>query len=746
MAIMAKPTVPINVYYDYDTKNESFIKMHYFLKSKGIKNNAFFLLLYDYGLKGIDPYNPNLPREMKIRILRECIINYWYFIREVVRIPEEGGQTGSGKKYALNRFNLAMGYMFVYNINQFTVTVRQAGKTVSACAWYLWCFNFSCTNSRIIFANKKHDDSKANLRTLKNLRSALPDYLRMDQVIGPDGKQIRVPNSSETLQNPINHNMITTLPGARTPSLADGAGRGATVPLLYFDEFAFLPYNSIVYAAAAPAFSTASQNAKKNGSSYGMLITTTPGDLTTKEGQFAYQMTEAATQWNESYFDLSYDKLIALMESNKQSSFMHIRYTYQMLGKGAKYFDDMVRMFGTDYAKLRREILIEWSKISDNSPFNREDLEVISSMVKQEPRYTLFFGKAGQFQMKFWDTVPLGSTYPLLIGVDVSSGIHKDASAITVVDSETTKVIATFRNNFITMPELADLIYQFVTNYAKNAIICVENNGGFGSSVLQMLLKTSIKKNLYYEIKDRMDEEVFDGSAVRRRTRRVKVYGGTSSKSTRNKLIELLHQRVQHHRDKFNSKEIYDELSTMVVKPNGKTEHAEDAHDDLVFSYLWALYIFYYGEDLATRYHLMKTEIYTDDHYDETSYSLEEEYMEGDNIDPSVFRTEDPSTQLADEQLKILNSVKSITFEDLYKKQLLEDQKSLDKIKRTPYGREAISNAYHIPLDHIEKEMKMGYVDILDDINKEFYGNDIEKDPDKDLTLTGNLSDLFNRL
>ena len=91
--------------------------------------------------------------------------------------------------------------------------------------------------------------------------------------------------------------MITTLPGARTPSLADGAGRGATVPLLYFDEFAFLPYNSIVYAAAAPAFSTASQNAKKNGSSYGMLITTTPGDLTTKEGQFAYQMTEAATQW-----------------------------------------------------------------------------------------------------------------------------------------------------------------------------------------------------------------------------------------------------------------------------------------------------------------------------------------------------------------------------------------------------------------------------------------------------------------
>ncbi len=79
--------------------------------------------------------------------------------------------------------------------------------------------------------------------------------------------------------------------------------------------------------------------------------------------------------------------------------------------------------------------------------------------------------------MKFWDSIPLGSTYPLIIGVDVSSGIHRDASAITVIDSETTKVIATFRNNFITMPELADVIYQFVSNYAKNAIVNIESNG-----------------------------------------------------------------------------------------------------------------------------------------------------------------------------------------------------------------------------------------------------------------------------
>ena len=668
------------------------------------------------------------------------------FLRELCVIPEEGGSVGSGKRYELSRGNLAMNYMFVYNINQFVEFPRQHGKTVSALCWYLWVFNFGATNTRMIFANKKHDDSKNNLRTMKNLRAALPEYLRMEAVIGPDGKQVRVPNTAETLQNPINRNLITTLPGARTPALAEGAGRGATVAIQYYDEFAFLPYNDIVYTAAAPAFSKASENAQKNGAPYGMLITTTPGDLTTREGQFANRVRTNATSWDESFYDLSYDQLKALIDSNPDSNFMHIRYTYQMLGNGQKYFDRMVKDLQKDWVKIRREVLLEWAKTADNSPFNREDLDIIGAQVKEEPRSILRFGKAGQFVMKFWETIPINSMYPPIIGVDVSSGIHKDSSAITVIDSETTKVLATFKSNFITMPELADLIYQFVSNYAKNAIVCVENNGGFGSSVLQMLIRTSIKKNLYYEIKDRIDEEQFDGVTVHRRPRKCKVYGATSSHKKRNELIELLHQRVQHHRDKFLSKEIYDELCTMVVKPNGKVEHADDAHDDLVFSYLWALYVFYHGEDLATRFHLMKTEIFTDDHYDETSYILEEEYNEDEQIDPNVFKDgTDKTAQMVEEQLKVLNSNNRITMEDFYKKQLAEEAAALEKIRATKPGREAIAAAYHIPEAHLEKQDAMGYKDITGDVMKIWYGEGNES-ANTDPRYVGNLGKIFKNV
>ena len=86
-----------------------------------------------------------------------------------------------------------------------------------------------------------------------------------------------------------------------------------------------------------------------------------------------------------------------------------------------------------------------------------------------------------------------------------------------------------------------------------------------------------------------------------------------------------------------------------------------------------------------------------------------------------------------------------MTFEDLYKQQVLEDQRSLSKLQMTPYGREAISKAYHVPVDYLEKQSKMGYVDIMDDINKNFY-EDENTDPNKDPRLVGNLSDMFNRL
>ena len=67
--------------------------------------------------------------------------------------------------------------------------------------------------------------------------------------------------------------------------------------------------------------------------------------------------------------------------------------------------------------------------------------------------------------------------YPPIIGVDVAGATFNDSSAITIIDSHTTKVCANLHCNFIPADDLADVIYQVVTKYMPNSVVNIERNG-----------------------------------------------------------------------------------------------------------------------------------------------------------------------------------------------------------------------------------------------------------------------------
>ena len=424
-------------------------------------------------------------------------MNIFNYLREILKIPDQGGDVNSGKRYKLHRGNLAMNFLFMLNFDQFVEMPRQHGKTIAALARYLWVYNFGTSNSEIMFMHKDHGGSKNNLKTLKVMRDALPSYLQMSSATGFDGKKLKVPNTVVTMQHPYNNNKINTYPSARSKESADNLGRGATIPLQYYDEFAFMPYNNIVYKAAVPAFSTASKNAARNGAPYGILLTTTPGDLTTDSGQFAFQMRNMATRWNEKYYDLNYQELVELRKSNTNSTFFLVSYTYQQLGSGQEYLKEMVKYFLGDYTKLRREVLLEWSETSDDCPFSSEDLDIIQQYVK-DPIRTLFFGQFKQYQFQIYED--LDTNYPPIIGVDVAGATWKDSSCITVIDSRTTRVTATLNCNYMPADDLAQVLYELVTKYLPNGIINVERNGvAFQQTSLRGVICVSFGVNCYEE-------------------------------------------------------------------------------------------------------------------------------------------------------------------------------------------------------------------------------------------------------
>jgi hypothetical protein len=327
--------------------------------------------------------------------------------------------------------------------------------------------------------NKEFKDSKDNLNRIRSIRDLFPSYLRFDAVFSVvNGKKTKVPNTAVYMEHAVNHNKLRTYAKARNELAAANLLRGQTFPLLWVDEYAFVPYMKIIYGNMSPAMSKAVEIAKQNGVPYGILYTTTPGFLTTEEGKYAYKIINNATVFNEGWYDLTFYQIMDLINSNKLSTFVHIQFTYQELGYTEEWFYEQCKKQDWEWPLIRREFLLEWSDESENNPFTKEELDTVKKFCKNPKKTFLIFNK---YELKIFEEIPLKANlvpkYPPIIGVDPSGGVSKDASCLTFVDSRTTRVFAELRCNSISLIELARVIEYIVINMMPNAIVNIERNG-----------------------------------------------------------------------------------------------------------------------------------------------------------------------------------------------------------------------------------------------------------------------------
>ena len=203
----------------------------------------------------------------------------------------------------------------------------------------------------------------------------------------------------------------------------------------------------------------------------------------------------------------------------------------------------------------------------------------------------------------------------------------------------------------------------------------IETKNGFGAAVVQRLCKTSVKKNLYWEIKDKVIEEAFNGTRMQARPRKVKVYGVDSTKAVRARLIEILMERVMYHKDKFISPILYDEMRAMEVKKSGKVEHSDKTHDDQVFSYLMALYVWYEGKNLVENFGIRKTTLKTDQNDEFTEDAFEDAIEKREKLDyNNIIRDDIDSDKLNEiyEDLEWISGQKFVTSDQLQAAQSME--------------------------------------------------------------------------
>lgn len=696
-------------YYQTSTTNKSFLEMARYMRDIGIKNYQWPLILFDPDLARIDPFDPKLPQIYKVKVLRECIYNPIYFIRECVRIESS---TPGGVPFGLHRGNMAIIYMMLMNINCFIDLPRQTGKTIGVLTVLLYWYQFGINNTEFNFLHKKLDGATDNLDDLRKMRDLLPPYLRMSQVEDNKGKKIKEKSNVRDLQHPVNGNRIRTVASARNKVAAASQMRGRTSPIIYYDEFAFSPYNMIVYTNMVPAYNTAANNCKMVGAPYGIYMTTTPGLLTTDEGKAANDFRNSATPFQERWYDLTKEQINEVIAANNYSNFVYIRFTYQQVGKSEEWFKELCKNMQKDWTSIRREVLLEWSDVNDECPFNKEDLDTIKTMLRQPINTFLIFNK---YPFKIYEQMDSMRSIPIL-GIDVSAGLSRDSSAIVVIDSRTSKVTATFECNYISTIEFAAVIQEIVSRYMPRAVINIERNGGFGTSVIAKLVKSNIKKNLFFSIKDRVIEEQVITGVVHRTTQKVKVYGFDSSKNNRAELFDLVNDRVEYHKDKVIEPRIHEELCALRMDPKGRIDHPVGGHDDLVIAWALALYVLYRGGDIANDFGITRHMIKTDADVDEEIYDINKD---AEVIDTTVSVVD--SQAQVDDQLKFMESAPGkMSYEEWMKSEFEKEKLATEKILASKTGREGYIRKFNLDSSSVEGDP---YFTVPNQVFTDFYSD-----------------------
>ena len=657
------------IYLDFSTKNVSFIKMAAILQAEGVKNCYFFLQLNDKKLKGVDPYDPDLSTEMKFRVFRECANNRWYFYREVFRVSEPGASVdvGGGTSFKLNRGNLAYLWANSLNISTYLIMPRQTGKTWAAIADCTWTHQF-VRGSTILHFNKKQGDANDNLRRIQDAIRMLPMYLQHSNIdnLDPSEKR-RVKNNEKTIRNTINSS-IEAMASAGNEAKADAIARGRTASKIWYDELAFIFFNETIYAAAMPAYAKAAEIADQNGSPYGISITTTPGDLATPHGAFAYRMMDTAITFYDKMYDLKRKKLFDIIRNTPdKTSFLFIQFNHLQLGETDEWYLSRAKKINNPI-RARREFLLEWINSNGNSPFDPDDIEIIGDMTTEKKLGVQIYKINKYYNLYVY--AEYHGKKPVIISVDVSGGLGRDNTAVVVINPETLKPMAFFRSNMIPSDQLKKLLVTLVNKRYPHCILTIENNS-VGKPLLDELRDTSISRVLYKEKKKRQfDQGVHD--STKKRTREIIEYGHNVNPTTRAQMMEMLESLVHNSHAHLAYPELYDEIRYLELK-NGRIDHSSATHDDCTMAYLGGLWIVRYGTGLKGRgiYYVLEDKIDEDQEW----YATRSTYNVARRL--ILDKTKNQEDQDAEELVNFMRTP-----------QHLEDSSTLASKERQDYFRE----------------------------------------------------------
>lgn len=609
-----------NKYYDFGTKNKSFLITAQELKLLGIKNWYFMLeVMYPTtGVQDIDPYSKDITAEQMGRICLECKNNPWFFFREVARVPVRGASRVSP---ILTRASLAAVWCFVNSIDFILNQPRQTHKSTWCTLILEYMFLFEFRNVEIPMMHIRQDRCLESAEMLRDYICALPKYMN------PWSGRQKLPGT-KSLKYDEHNTSVTILSQADSKVKAKDKMRGFTVFGSMLEEWEYCPYISSVLEGAMPAIISGREIAKLNHVRTCNMMLSTPGDLETDTGREAQRMIDMTPCFSEKLYDLNENDLKEYFAGKMtkdengnpvEVTTLYIEFNYKQLRKTEQWlrlqYQEAVRLNRID--EYRRGVLLQRYRGSGAVLFDQSDIDYIVQHT-QEPDHEMLLLK--KFILYTYnhaihspdlhsDTPYFDTEIPYLIGIDVAAGGDGDNTTVIIVHPYTLQVVGELISPYIGVIDLMRIIKE-VAKLCPKGVFCVETNS-IGKAIVDFIQESELEYRFYHDPKLDMSKNAIEHvqettEMVLKRKAKEKGYIGTYVTPTiRKNMFDLLKSHVKEHKELLCTKFLAKDISNLVRSKNGKIEAAEGFHDDMVMAYNHVLYVLYYGYQIE-RFGIMK--------------------------------------------------------------------------------------------------------------------------------------------